>query len=50
MAQYNGHIDVYSDGENLFADAVRELRRTSFPDRGGACWEMTGSEVVDRER
>jgi len=45
-AQYDGHVDVWSDGDDLFLDAVRELRRTSFPDRHADMWRMTGSELM----
>lgn len=35
-AQYDGHVDVFSpsaEQDELFTRAVRELARTSFPDR-----------------
>lgn len=45
-AQYDGHVDVWSDGTDLFMDAVRQLRRTSFPDYSADMWRMTGSEQL----
>ena len=45
-AQYDGHVDVWSDGEELFLDAVRQLRRTSFKDYSADMWRMTGSELL----
>ncbi len=45
-AQYDGHVDVRSDGSDLFMDAVRQLRRTSFPDYSADMWRMTGSELM----
>lgn len=33
-ATYDGHVDVYAPDEGeVFSRAVRELARTSFPDR-----------------
>lgn len=48
-AQYDGHVDVWcdtDDWDDLFAAAVRELRRTSFPDRGAGAWRMVGFEPI----
>lgn len=48
-AQYDGHVDVWSDTDDwddLFAAAVRELRHTSFPDRGASAWRMVGFERI----
>jgi hypothetical protein len=43
---YQGHVDVVVDEDasrdDIFHAAVRELRRTAFPDRGSRCWTMTG--------
>lgn len=47
-AQYDGHVEVWSpsdDPEELFTRAVRELGRTSFPDRTSkAFWRYQGAE------
>ena len=45
-AQYEGPVEVWSDGKDLFLDAVRKLRSTSFPDRHTDQWRMMGSEVI----
>lgn len=48
-AQYDGHVDVTtqeSDGYGLFMAAVRELRRTSFPERGPDCWKLERFELI----
>lgn len=41
---YEGHVDICvdddADGEDIFYAAVKELRRTAFPDRGPRCWRM----------
>jgi hypothetical protein len=50
-AQYEGHVDVWCDSDawaDVFAAAVRELRRTSFPDRGAHCWRMDDFLLVQR--
>lgn len=42
-AQYDGHVDVWcdtNDWDDVFAAAVRELKRTAFPDRSAAMWKM----------
>lgn len=47
-AQYEGHVDVWvqkgSDDIEVFRRAVRELQRTSFPDRSAGCWRMLSWE------
>ena len=48
MEFYRGYVDVFADsdasGDDLFRAAVRQLQRTSFPDRGMSCWRMIGCE------
>lgn len=42
-AQYDGDVTCWSaddDPEEIFAAAVRELRRTSFPERTRDFWRM----------
>lgn len=42
---YEGHVDVWAECAGVApARAVRELRRTSFPDRGASCWKVTKVE------
>lgn len=47
---YEGYIDVTvdaeADREEIFLAAVRELRRTAFPDRGARCWKMLSFEAI----
>lgn len=48
-AQYDGHVDVITqddDGYGIFMAAVRELRRTSFPERGPDCWKLERYEAI----
>jgi hypothetical protein len=46
-AQYDGHVDVsIEEGDDPFLAAVRQLRRTSFPDRGADCWKLVKVEHV----
>lgn len=46
---YDGYVDIWSnsdDRNDLFILAVRELRRTSFPNYGALVWQMsTYSEI-----
>ena len=49
MEQYDGKVDVWcasDDWSELFAAAIRELQRTSFPDRGAACWKMRDFQLL----
>lgn len=48
-AQYDGHVDVTTrddDSYGIFMAAVRELRLTSFPDRGAGCWKLERFEAI----
>lgn len=48
-AQYDGHVDVTTREDNaygIFMAAVRELRRTSFPDRDAGCWKLERYEAI----
>jgi head-tail adaptor len=45
-AQYDGEMEVWSDGEDVFADAVRKLKRGAFPDYPSSFWRMTRCELV----
>lgn len=47
-ATYDGHVDVYAPGEDeVFSRAVRELARTSFPDRPSlSSWVLEGVELL----
>lgn len=50
-AQYDGHVDVWcetDDWEDIFAAAVRELRRTAFPDYSAAMWRMLDFNQIAR--
>lgn len=40
-AQYDGYVDVNADdAEDAKRRAVRELQRTSFPDRSASMWRV----------
>jgi hypothetical protein len=46
--QYEGYVDVrVSEDDSLFMAAVRELKRTAFPDRSSDCWRLISSERLD---
>jgi hypothetical protein len=46
MAHYDGYVDVTAESEDDAPDrAVRQLQRTSFPERSAACWRV---ERVER--
>ena len=48
-AQYDGHVDVWcatDDWDDVFREAVAELRRTSFPERSAACWRMEDFQLI----
>lgn len=51
LTYYRGFVevfvadDVHSDADILSA-AVRQLQRTSFPDRGFSCWRLIGWETA----
>lgn len=48
-AQYDGHVDVHcraSESHEVFLAAVRELRRTSFPERSADCWRLERIELI----
>jgi hypothetical protein len=51
-AQYDGHVDVWSPEESeVFERAVRELARTSFPDRPSlSSWRLDRIEFLDSEQ
>lgn len=45
--QYDGKVDVYAgDREEAVERALRELRRTSFPDRSASMWRVEKVEEV----
>lgn len=50
-AQYDGHVTVWSpsaDSDELFTRAIRELGRTSFPDRASSMfWKFKGAERLN---
>lgn len=49
FAQYDGHVDVSTrddDGYGIFMAAVRQLRRTSFPERGPDAWKLERYEAI----
>lgn len=42
-AQYDGHVDVWcetDDWDEIFRAAVKQLQRTSFPDRSALSWKL----------
>lgn len=43
-ARYDGHVDVLvADIDSAFAEAVKKLARTSFPDRASlSSWRLDG--------
>ena len=46
-AQYDGHVDVRvasNDPDEIRLAALRELKRTAFPDYSSAMWKMVGFE------
>ncbi len=46
-AQYEGHVDVWSqsdDHEQLHFLAVKQLRRTAFPDYTSDMWRLIRAE------
>lgn len=47
-AQYDGHVDVWAPEESeAFDRAVRELARTSFPDRASlSSWRLERVELL----
>lgn len=46
-AQYDGKVDVRADDEAEAKKlALRELRRTAFPDRNDSMWHIEKVEVV----
>lgn len=45
-AQYDGYVDVWvREDQDIFDQAVRELRRTSFPDRSRDMWRLDRIEA-----
>ena len=51
--QYEGELTVFCETDEryeIFMAAVRELRRTSFPDRGADCWRMVGHTIIPGQR
>jgi hypothetical protein len=45
--QYDGYVDVVvEDPDEAFAAAVRQLRRTSFPERSSGFWKLERLEVL----
>lgn len=45
--QYDGKVDVTAeDTEDAKDRAIRELRRTSFPDRSAAMWRVEKVEAL----
>lgn len=46
-AQYDGKVDVYAeDSKDAELRAIRELQRTSFPDRSAAMWRVERVERI----
>lgn len=46
-AQYDGKVDVWAeDREDATRRALRELQRTSFPDRSASMWRVERIEEV----
>lgn len=48
-AQYEGHVDVWANDESeVFERAVRQLARSSFPDRPNlSSWRLERIEVLE---
>jgi hypothetical protein len=47
MEQYDGYVDTVGEDEaDAQQRALRQLQRTSFPDRGAGCWRVEKVEVL----
>jgi hypothetical protein len=49
--QYDGRVDVYAESyEEAGPRALRELKRTSFPERNASMWRIERIELLQEGR